>query len=180
MDNKIYRVFAGTPELLIHSCRVMFFVRQIIDYLPDGLVNLTQAQDLLFAALYHDIGKSTWQNQWFISARYQIRNVDWTVMQMHPIQSINIIKELGLSLTEGARKYIVQHHERPGGKGYPHEIEPDFYSLILSAADTFCACTESRGYRPYPLDAGQALKEVSSFAPEIIVDALKIIIKKIA
>ncbi len=180
MNSRIYRIFAGTPGLLEHSCRVMFFTRQIIDYLPDGLVSVTQAQDLLFASLYHDIGKATWQENWFTLPRHSIRNVDWTVMQMHPIQSINILQESGVPLTDGVRQLILQHHERPEKTGYPHEIEPDFYSLILAAADVFCACTENRAYRPYPLDAGQALKEVSKFAPEIIVDALKYVVKKIA
>lgn len=180
MNNRIYRIFAGTLGLLEHSCRVMFFTRQIIDYLPDGLVNVTQAQDLLFAAMYHDIGKATWTQQWFTLPRHSIRNVDWTVMQMHPIQSINILQESRVPMTEGTKKLILQHHERPGGHGYPHKTEPDFYCLILSAADVFCACTENRAYRPYPLDAGQALKEVAGFAPEIIVDALKYVVKKIA
>lgn len=180
MDSRIYRAFAGTPGLLEHSCRVMFFTRQIIDYLPDGLVSVTQAQDLLFAAMYHDIGKATWTQQWFTLPRHSIRNVDWTVMQMHPIQSINILQESGVAITEGTKKLILDHHERPGKSGYPYRIEPDFYSLILASADVFCACTEHRAYRPYPLDHMQALKEVAGFAPEIIVDALKFVIKKIA
>lgn len=180
MNSRIYRIFAGTPGLLEHSCRVMFFTRQIIDYLPDSLVSVTQAQDLSFAALYHDIGKATWQDQWFTLPRRSIRNVDWTVMQMHPIQSINILQESGVPMTEGTKRLILEHHERPGKVGYPHEVEPDFYSLILASADVFSACTENRAYRPYPLDHMQALKEVSRFAPEIIVDALKFAVRKIA
>ena len=180
MNSRIYRAFAGTPGLLEHSCRVMFFTRQIIDYLPDGLVSVTQAQDLLFAAMYHDIGKATWTQQWFTLPRHSIRNVDWTVMQMHPIQSINILQESGVPLIDGVRQLILQHHERPGGNGYPHETDPEFHSLILAAADVFSACTENRAYRPYPMDHMQALKEVERFAPEIVVDVLKYVIKKIA
>ncbi len=180
MNNKIYRIFAGTPGLLEHSFNVAFFVRQIIDAMPDGLVSTTQAQDLIFAAMYHDVGKSTWHGEWFTAPRHQIRNVDWTIMQTHPIQSVNILNEIGIPITEGTKKYILEHHERPGKMGYPNNIEPDFYSQIISAADIFCACTEPRSYRPYPLDTGQALREVVKYAPEMIVDALKFVAKKIA
>lgn len=180
MNSRLHRVFAGTPGLLTHSLNVMLYTRQVIDYLPDCLINLTQAQDLLIASLYHDVGKATWHDNWFTSQRYSIRNVDWTVMQMHPIQSVNTLHELGVSVTEGVRNLILKHHERPGGGGYPYGIEPDFYSLILASTDVFCACTESRAYRPYPMDTWQALKEVAGFAPEIIVDAIKHATRKIA
>lgn len=173
-------LYVKTPGLLDHSLRVFFFTRQVIDYLPGNLITREQAEDLLQAALYHDIGKSTWQNDWFVLPKNSIRSSDWTVMQTHPIQSINILRATGIPITEGTRKYILRHHERPGGTGYPYKIEPDFYSLILAAADVFCACTEHRSYRPYPLDTGQAFNAVSKFAPEIITDALKFAVKKIA
>lgn len=133
-----------------------------------------QEKNLLTAVLYHDIGKSTWPNEWFSLPRYSIRNQDWTVMQMHPIQTIAIINDMPIPITEGTKRIILQHHERPGGTGYPYGIEPDVVSVIFAAVDVFSACIESRSYREYPLSTEQALREVARFAPEIVVSGLKI------
>lgn len=153
--------------------RVFLYVQQIINYLPDTLINTKQVTDLLIAAFFHDIGKSTWDEKWFTLPRHSIRNQDWTVMQTHPIQSINIINELGLNVSDNAKKIILSHHERPNGKGYPYGDEPDFYSLILIAADVYSACTEPRKYRNNSLSHEAAIKEITKFAPDIIISALK-------
>ena len=177
---KLTNIYAETPGLLEHSLRVFFFVRQVIDYLPDGLILRKQAEDILFAALLHDIGKATWSDQWFSLPRHSIRNVDWTVMQTHPIQSVNIIKSLGIPVTVDVQKLISGHHERPGKKGYPNQIEPDFAQIVLAAADVFCACTENRTYRSYPMDTNQAIIEVASFAPTMVLDSLRFAAKQMA
>jgi hypothetical protein len=59
-----HQLFHGTPELLKHSYQVMITTRQIIAYLPQGLVSTIQAHDLSFAALYHDLGKTSWPADW--------------------------------------------------------------------------------------------------------------------
>ncbi len=38
-----HQLFHGTPELLKHSYQVMITTRQIITYLPQGLVSTSQA-----------------------------------------------------------------------------------------------------------------------------------------
>lgn len=176
-NDELNKILLKTPELLSHSLRVFFCVQRILNYLPDTLVTKQQAADLLSAALLHDIGKSTWDNKWFTLPRHSIRNQDWTVMQTHPIQSINIINDTGLVISDNAKKIILSHHERPGGVGYPYGEEPDFYSIILIAADVYSACTEPRGYRHNPLSHEVALKEVAKVAPDIIISALKKLIK---
>ena len=110
--------------------------------MPEYLLSASQVQDLSFAALYHDLGKLTWLTNWHIKSRKNISNQEWTKMQMHPIQSVNILEKLNKLIPGEARRYILEHHERPGGKGYPYGIEPDFHSLILAAADVYSACTE--------------------------------------
>jgi hypothetical protein len=39
---------------------------------------------------------------------------------------------------------IRQHHERPGGKGYPYKVEPSLPALVLAACDVYAAATEIR------------------------------------
>jgi HD-GYP domain-containing protein (c-di-GMP phosphodiesterase class II) len=95
------------------------------------------------------------------------------MMKLHPIQSVSMLK----TAPAQAQQYILQHHERPGGKGYPYGIEPGFHSLILASADVFVACMEHREYRRHSLSFDDAISEVAKFAPETILFALKIIAK---
>lgn len=177
---QLIKIYQRTPGLLEHSLRVLYFCQQVIEYMPESLLTRQQERDMLAAAMYHDVGKSTWHTSWFTAPRHAIRNVDWTVMQAHPIQAINILNNVSIYVTPGAKKIIEQHHERPGGTGYPYSIEPDFVSVIFAAVDVFCACTEPRKYREAPLSIGKALKEVKRFAPEIVIAALQHAVKKIA
>lgn len=167
---KFDNMFQQVPGLLEHSLRVVFYTRHIIDYLPDGLITRIQAEDLLTAALLHDVGKSTWPIAWFVKPRHLIKNSEWTVMQAHPLQSMNVLCGKGISVNAGVQKLILQHHERLGGKGYPYQVEPDFVSQILAAADVFAACTEERPYRDRVLTADKALYEVACFSPIILID----------
>lgn len=177
---RLTTIYQQTPGLLEHSLRVFYFSQAVIGYLPENLLTRQQERDILTAAMYHDVGKSQWHHDWFSAPRHAIRNVDWTVMQMHPIQAIHILDSIPISIPPGAKKIIIEHHERPGGSGYPYGIEPDFISVIFAAVDVFSACIESRPYRDYPLSTEQALREVSRFAPEIIVSALQHAVKKLA
>lgn len=176
----IDKLFMDTPGLLRHSLRVLFFVRHTIDYLPDGLISRLQAEDLMQAALFHDIGKSTWPAAWFTRPRRSIRNADWTVMQTHPIQGVNVLKSKEILINKGVKNLILEHHERPGRRGYPYQVEPEFVSLVLASCDVFAGCTEDRPYRSKQMAVDNALEEVAQFAPTLVVDALQFITKKIA
>ena len=177
---RLTTIYQQTPGLLEHSLRVFYFCQAVVSYLPENLLTRQQERDILTAAMYHDIGKSQWHHDWFTAPRHAIRNVDWIVMETHPIQAINILDSLPISITPGAKKIIIEHHERPGGSGYPYGIEPDFVSVIFAAVDVFCACMELRPYREYPMSTEQALREVARFAPDIVVSALQHAIKKMA
>jgi HD-GYP domain-containing protein (c-di-GMP phosphodiesterase class II) len=167
-----HQLFHGTPELLKHSYQVMITTRQIITYLPQGLVSTSQAHDLSFAALYHDLGKTSWPADWHTKPFQEIKQ-NWEMMKLHPIQSVSMLK----TAPAQAQQYILQHHERPGGKGYPYGIEPGFHSLILASADVFVACIESRGYRKSSLSLEDAILQVSKFAPDVILVALKAMVQ---
>ena len=86
-----HQLFHGTPELLKHSYQVMITTRQIIAYLPQGLVSTIQAHDLSFAALYHDLGKTSWPADWHTKPFQEIKQ-NWEMMKLHPIQSVSMLK----------------------------------------------------------------------------------------
>jgi HD-GYP domain-containing protein (c-di-GMP phosphodiesterase class II) len=167
-----YRMLYDTPGLFKHSCWVMITTKQIINYLPQGLVSVSQIQDILLAALYHDLGKATWPADWHTKPFQEIKQ-NWESMKLHPIKSVSLLK----TAPAQAQQYILQHHERPGGKGYPYGIEPDFHSLILASADVFVACIESREYRKSSLSLEDAILQVSKFAPDVILVALKAMVQ---
>lgn len=173
--NRVTNIFQ-TRELLEHSLFVYILAQQVLRALPEHYLTREEERNLSTAALLHDIGKSGWQDTWYTKPRYMIKNNEWTVMQMHPIQAVNILdKELNIN-TPGITKIIQEHHERPGGRGSPYNIEPSLPAVILAACDVYAACTEDRSYRPAPLSHKQALEEIRKFAPTEIV----LIIQEIA
>ncbi len=106
-----------------------------------------------FAGLLHDVGKiavpeSILQKPSFLT------NEEWKVIQLHPKQSAMIIDPIkGL---RQIRDWILYHHERWDGRGYPKNIKGDripIQSRILSVCDTFSAMTEDRPYRKRLSDA---------------------------
>ncbi|HEX6702589.1 MAG TPA: HD domain-containing phosphohydrolase, partial [Gaiellaceae bacterium] len=72
-------------------------------------------------------------------------------------------------------EWILHHHERWDGRGYPDRLPADAIPLgarILFVADAFDAMTSERVYRK-PLDPDDALAELercagSQFDPEIV------------
>ena len=71
-------------------------------------------------------------------------------------------------------QYILCHHERWDGKGYPQGLEGEkipLLSPILFAVDSFDAMTNDRAYRP-AMTKKEAIEEIekcagSQFDPEI-------------
>jgi putative nucleotidyltransferase with HDIG domain len=116
-----------------------------------------------FAGLLHDVGKiavpeSILQKPSFLT------NNEWKVIQLHPKQSAMIIDPIkGL---RQIRDWILYHHERWDGRGYPKNIKGDripIQSRILSVCDTYSAMTEDRPYRKRLSDqeARREIKKVS-------------------
>ena len=68
----------------------------------------------------------------------------------------------GLSFGEKIIPYILHHHERYDGKGYPHGLSGDMIpqgAQIIAIADSFDAMTTGRGYNS-PLMLNQAIEEL--------------------
>ncbi len=133
-----------------HSRRVAEFSVQIGGWLG---YSEEQLEKLYFASLIHDIGKigisdSILAKQSFYSEK------DFDVMKRHP--------ELGMEIMGGfiedpdITSAILQHHERPDGKGYPYGITGDEIrpiARIIKIADVYDALISSRHYKDaWPLE----------------------------
>lgn len=77
----------------------------------------------------------------------------------HPQEALALLKQAGLEDPEWLDA-VAQHHEQPGGGGYPAGLkEPSEAAQLLRLVDIFLAKHASRGGRP-GLPAPQAAKEL--------------------
>lgn len=166
-------VLAVNSELLIHSLKTANLCKKCLKLLPKDYISLSP-ELLYFAAILHDIGKTTWKNEWFNKPKNSITKNEWEIMHNHPIDGAHIAEELVPNIPKKILTLVANHHERPGGTGYPNGIKDlDNETLLLAACDVFCACTEKRLYRPAPLKTNTALESIKKFAPPEIVSAVK-------
>jgi diguanylate cyclase len=99
------------------------------------------------AGVLHDIGKIGISDR-VLTKPGPLDATEWQEMYTHP--------EIGarlLSRPEFAdlREWILAHHERPDGLGYPRGLTADQLPLearILAVADAYEAMTADRCYRP--------------------------------
>jgi diguanylate cyclase (GGDEF)-like protein/putative nucleotidyltransferase with HDIG domain len=100
-----------------------------------------------FGGIVHDVGKigipdSVLRKPGWLSEE------DWREMRRHPEIGARILR--GASLDD-IGEWVLAHHERPDGEGYPHGLSGEDIPLearILAVADAYEAMTSDRVYRP--------------------------------
>jgi diguanylate cyclase (GGDEF)-like protein len=98
------------------------------------------------AGVLHDLGKIGVSDSVLRKAG-PLTDEEWAEMRKHP--------EIGAHILEGkdladVRRWIMDHHERPDGRGYPHGLSSEQVPLeakIIAVADAFEAMTADRVYR---------------------------------
>jgi diguanylate cyclase (GGDEF)-like protein/PAS domain S-box-containing protein len=128
--------------------------------------------DLELAATLHDIGKMSIDHQ-ILSKPGKLTEEEWLMIKQHPETGYRIAN----STTElvSIAEYILCHHERWDGSGYPQGLKGDeipLISRIVSLVDSFDAMTENRPYRS-SFTMEQAKAEIinnagSQFDPAIV------------
>lgn len=106
-----------------------------------------EMNELSLFAILHDIGK-VGVDQSILKKPAPLSLEEWEEMRKHP--------EIGYRIAQntpeliGVSEYILSHHERWDGSGYPRGLKGDQIPLmcrILSIADAFDAMTNDRAYR---------------------------------
>jgi len=128
------------------------------------------------AALLHDIGKLVIEVA-FIDKPGTLCETEWECIVRHPEVGAAILSPL--KFLEKEVEIIRAHHERPDGKGYPHQIKNEEIPLlsgIISVADTYDAMTSWRAYKQ-PSSPNDAIEEIrrgsgTQFVPAIVDAAL--------
>jgi len=124
------------------------------------------------AALLHDIGKIGIPDKLLLKPE-RFSDDEKLEMQKHSTLAASILKHIP-SLSN-LLPYIVHHHERFDGKGYPDGIRGNdipLESRILAIADSYDAMTSRRPYRP-AMELQEAVSELrkcagTQFDPELV------------
>jgi diguanylate cyclase (GGDEF)-like protein/putative nucleotidyltransferase with HDIG domain len=102
---------------------------------------------LRVAGLLHDIGKIGVKDS-TLRKSAKLSPAEWEEMQQHPVLGARMVAGVA---PEEIVPWIVSHHEKVDGGGYPHGLIADAIpdgARVLAVADTFDAMTSSRSYRP--------------------------------
>jgi len=128
--------------------------------------------DIEAAALLHDIGKIGVPDD-ILSSPNRLNDGQWKLMKKHPEYGWAIIR-LFPNLQRAAL-YVLHHHERFDGGGYPAGLKGDEIPIgarIVAVIDAFDAMVSNRSYRaglPFE-EATRRLLEArgTQFAPEVV------------
>ncbi|MFW6295176.1 MAG: HD domain-containing phosphohydrolase [Halanaerobium sp.] len=128
--------------------------------------------DTYWAGMVHDIGKLLVPVQ-ILNKTEKLNDVEYELIKKHPVWSS---KALADSQTlEHISEYVLYHHERWDGNGYPEGLKGDeipLISQIIAVADAWDAMTSDRSYRD-ALSRKKACQEIKKnrgkqFAPEVV------------
>ena len=149
-------LFEKNPREMMHSERV----GTVSAAIATGL-NLSEEEvsKIRIAGLMHDIGKIG-IDETILNKPSKLDEVEWNEMQRHSeigyriLSSVNEFSEIA--------DYILEHHERWNGTGYPKGLRQENISLqarIITLADAYDAMT---GTRPYgkPHTIMEAVQEI--------------------
>ena len=149
-------LFEKSQRELLHSQRVSELCVSIATRMgfPKDAINQVRT-----AGLMHDIGKIGIAEK-ILNKTCSLDEDEWQEIQKHPeigyriLSSVNEFSEISA--------YILQHHERWDGKGYPKGLKGEEIFLearIIAVADSYDAMTSQRSYRK-GLQKEQAISEI--------------------
>jgi putative nucleotidyltransferase with HDIG domain len=111
------------------------------------------------AGTLHDIGKVSVPSE-ILSKPGRLSNIEMAMIKGHPKVGMDILKSIDFPFP--ICKFVVQHHERMDGSGYPAGLKgEDIYieARILAVADVVSAMGSHRPYRAM-LGIEKALEEI--------------------
>jgi putative nucleotidyltransferase with HDIG domain len=129
-------------------------------------------------ALLHDIGKIGVSDNILLKPG-KLTQEEWIEMKKHPQVGYDILSDI--KFLRSASEFILTHHERFDGTGYPNQLKGNAIPLsarIFALADTLDAMTSDRSYRkalPFQTMIDEVIRcKDTQFDPVIVDQFLKI------
>lgn len=159
---------ARDPYLRGHSTRVTAFAEALARLLG---WRGTRLEALHLGGSLHDVGKISVDAN-VLRKPGPLTEEELEQIRRHPVTGARLVESF--DDFESALPYVLHHHERWDGFGYPHGLSGDGIPVearLLGVADAFDAMTSARAYRP-ALTVEQALVELercagTQFDPEL-------------
>jgi putative nucleotidyltransferase with HDIG domain len=133
--------------LYYHSIAVAIFSMFIAK--ASGQFNSRMLEIVGLGGFLHDIG-STHLSKDIICSSTDLTPAQWKEMKHHPKLGLQMIESTP-NIPDEVRYIVYQHHEEPGGHGYPNGLHnPVIYypAKIVALADAFSALISKRPFRP--------------------------------
>lgn len=168
IESLLSTLFVKSMETREHTERIKDLCLLVAERM---LLSSREKDELVLLALLHDIGKVGIEKDILLKPG-ALTEEEWKEMRKHP----EIGYRIALNTPELAfiAEYILYHHERYDGKGYPQGLKGKEIPLlcrILALADAYDAMTQDRVYRP-AMPKEEALAEIrknrgKQFDPEV-------------
>lgn len=168
------RVLAGALDekdryTASHSAHVAEYAVKIAVKLS---LNPEEANEIEMAGQVHDLGKVAIPDS-ILNKNAELTEEEYNKIKEHPVTAYNLLKNL--KPYKKCAEYVLHHHERVDGNGYPDGLDGPGIPLgarILSVADSYDAMTTDRPYRK-ALSQSSAVCEMVScsgtqFDPEVV------------
>jgi len=160
---------ARDPYTKGHSERVARFSKAIAE---EFNWDKNEIELIDWGGVLHDVGKIGIRDS-ILNKPGKFTDDEYNEIKLHPLIGTQIVKDI--SFLEPIIPYVLEHHERFDGKGYPGGMAGKNISIkgrLLAVADAFDAMTSDRPYRK-GLKPEDALKEIlrnggTQFDPEVV------------
>lgn len=141
MQKTLYERSHETEE---HAVRLAYNCKKIGELIH---LSSNEIDELQLLAVLHDIGKIAIKDDVLLKPG-KLNDEEWDEMKRHPEIGYRIVQSVP-ELSHIA-EYLLCHHERWDGKGYPQGLSGEnipLHSRIIAVADAYDAMTNDRPYR---------------------------------
>ncbi len=143
-----------------HTERVWYLAQSLARKLGWNEEQLAQVR---MGSILHDIGKIGVPDS-ILNKPSALTKEEFEVMKMHPQMGVKMLE--GIKFLEPALPYVLYHHERYDGKGYPMGLSGEGIPVegrLMAVVDTFDAITSDRPYRKN-LGYQKAISELTEYS----------------
>ncbi|MBM3498792.1 MAG: HD domain-containing protein, partial [Armatimonadetes bacterium] len=161
--NRLLDVLDGSDRVVAGAVEALRRCLEAKDFLSDGHAETVgdlagriarqhglsddEVRHARLAGLLHDLGKVA-VDQLILERPRSLTTAEWREVRIHPVRGAEIlatIEPLG-----NVARYVLHHHERPDGGGYPDGLRGQdipLASRIIAVADAYDAMVRPRPYR---------------------------------